>query len=262
MNLDLSGKVVMVAAASKGLGYGIARAAAHEGARVYVCSRDAEAIRAAAERLAAESGAAVQPFACDVTTPDGIAAWVESVRGREERIDALAVNTGGPPAGLFLELTDDHWQAAFNLLLMSAIRLIRAVVPHMTAGGAILTVTSSSVKEPIERLALSTVMRAGVTALVKTLADELAPHKIRINTLIPGRIDTERVAHLDAITAEKTGKPIEQVRAETVGRIPLKRLGSIEEFGAAGAFLLSPAASYITGAALRVDGGAMRSITS
>jgi 3-oxoacyl-[acyl-carrier protein] reductase len=130
----------------------------------------------------------------------------------------------------------------------------------MTNGGSILTVTSSSIKEPIERLGLSTVMRSGVAGLVKTLADELAGKNIRLNNLIPGRIDTDRVAQLDAAAAKRQNISVEEVRAQSVARIPLKRLGTIDDFGAAAAFLLSPAAAYITGATLRVDGGQMRSI--
>ena len=138
--------------------------------------------------------------------------------------------------------------------------MIRAAVPHMTNGGSILTVTLSSIKEPIERLGLSTVMRSGVAGLVKTLADELAGKNIRVNNLIPGRIDTDRVAQLDAAAAKRQNISIEQVQSQSVARIPLKRLGTIDEFGAAAAFLLSPTAQYITGATLRVDGGQMRSI--
>ncbi len=130
----------------------------------------------------------------------------------------------------------------------------------MQPGSSILTITSSSIREPIEQLGLSTVMRAGVAGLVKTLADELAPDGIRVNNLVPGRIDTDRVAQLDQNTANRLGISFEEARERSVQRIPLKRMGTIDEFGAAAAFLLSPAASYITGATLRVDGGQMRSI--
>jgi len=144
--------------------------------------------------------------------------------------------------------------------LMSAVHMIRAALPHMKDGGAILTVTSSSIREPIPRLGLSTVMRSGVAGLVKTLADELAEDRIRVNNLMPGRIDTDRVRQLDENTATKLGLSVEEVQRQTIEKIPLKRLGTIDDFGKAAAFLLSPAAAYITGASLRVDGGAMRSI--
>lgn len=260
MDLGLKDKVAMVAAASKGLGYGVARALARDGARVALCSRDGAAAQAAAERLHAETGAEVMGVACDVADPLAIQAWSEAVVARWGHVDALLVNAGGPPAMLFKEMSDQHWRDAFELTLMSTVRLIRAVLPHMPKGSAILTITSSSVKEPVERLGLSTVMRAGVTGLVKTLADELAPDGIRVNNLMPGRFDTDRVAALDRNTAAKTGVTFEQARAQSVARIPLGRLGTIDEFGAAAAFLLSPAAAFITGASLRVDGGMMRSV--
>jgi 3-oxoacyl-[acyl-carrier protein] reductase len=260
MDLGLIDRVALVAAASKGLGYGVARALAREGARVSICSRDESAVKTAAARLKNETGARVLATACDVRDAASVQQWVDRTVREWGKIDALLVNAGGPPTGLFKEITDEQWQAAFELTLLSTVRMIRAVLPHMPDGGAILTVTSGSIREPIERLILSTVMRSGVAGLVKTLADELAPNGIRVNNLMPGRIETERITQLDQNTADKLGITLEEARDRSVARIPMKRLGTIDEFGAAGAFLLSPAASYITGASLRVDGGAMRSI--
>ncbi len=260
MDLGLKDKVFLVSASSQGLGYGIARALAGDGAKVSMCSRDADKIAAAAAKISEETGTQTLAVACDVRDPASIQTWVDQSAFEFGSIDGLLVNAGGPPAGGFKQLTDEQWQAAFELTLMSTVRMIRAALPHMNSGSAILTITSSSVKEPIERLGLSTVMRSGVAALVKTLADELAPDGIRVNNLIPGRIDTERVAQLDQGTAQRLGIAVEEVRKQSLSKIPLKRLGTIEEFGAAGAFLLSPAASYITGESLRVDGGAIRSI--
>lgn len=259
MELGLKGKVALVSAGSKGLGYGIARALAADGARVAICSRDTANVEAAVASLRAETGAEVIGTACDVTKPEQLQAWIDSAAAWGP-VHALLVNAGGPPGGLALEMTDAQWQAAFELTLLSAVRMIRATVPRMSEGGAILTVTSSSVREPIERLGLSTVMRSGVAGLVKTLADELAPQQIRVNNLIPGRMDTERVAQLDAAAAQRSGKSVEEIRSASIAKIPLRRLGTIDDFGAAGAFLLSPAAAYITGATLRVDGGMMRSV--
>lgn len=261
MELGLKDKVALVAAASKGLGFGVAQALARDGARVSICSRTAEDVSAAADKLRAETGAHVMGQACDVTHSEQIDSWVSATVGAWGRIDALLVNAGGPPPGMIRDLSDAQWQAAFELTLLSTVRLIRAALPHMPPGSAILTITSSSIKEPVERLGLSTVMRSGVLGLVKTLADELAPD-IRINNLIPGRLDTDRVAALDRAAAQRSGLSVEEVRAQSVAKIPLGRLGSIEEFGAAGAFLLSPAASYITGTSLRVDGGMMRSVSA
>lgn len=260
MDLGLKDKIALVAASSKGLGYGVAKALAANGAKVSLCSRSADAVVAAAQTLAADYGVEALATSCDLRRPADIQVWVDKTVAAWGKIDCLLVNAGGPPAKVFKELSDADWQAAFELTLMSSVRMIRLALPHMTAGGSILTVTSSSIKEPIPRLGLSTVMRAGVMGLVKTLADELAADGIRVNNLVPGRIDTDRVAQLDANTSDKLGISVEEVKRRSLAAIPLGRYGHIDDFGSAGAFLLSPAASYITGATLRVDGGAMRSI--
>lgn len=259
MDLGLQDKAALVAASSKGLGYGVAKALAANGAKVSLCSRSADAVAAAAQTLADNYGVETLSSACDLRRPADIQAWIDKTVVAWGQIDCLLVNAGGPPAKMFKELNDGDWQAAFELTLMSSIRMIRMAIPHMTGGGSILTVTSSSIKEPIPRLGLSTVMRAGVAGLVKTLADELSDDGIRVNNLVPGRIDTDRVAQLDANTSDKLGISIEEVKRRSLAAIPLGRYGHIDDFGSAGAFLLSPAASYITGATLRVDGGAMRS---
>jgi len=261
MDLGLKDKVVLVAAASKGLGYGIAYALAAEGARVSICSRDREAAHSAAERISAETGAQTLAFACDVLFEDQIQAWVKATCSQwGDSIHGLVTNAGGPPSLVLHEASDAQWQSAFELTLLSAVHMIRSVLPHMSSGSAILTVTSSSTKEPIPGLGLSTVMRAGVVGLVKVYADELAPLGIRVNNIVPGRILTDRITHLDQINAQRLKTSVEDVRQRSEAAIPLKRLGTIDEFGRAAAFLLSPMASYTTGATLRLDGGAMRSI--
>ncbi|MDE2637624.1 MAG: SDR family oxidoreductase [Chloroflexota bacterium] len=260
MDLGLQDKTALVAASSKGLGYGIAKALAANGAKVSLCSRSADEVAAAAETIAGECGVETLATACDVRSAADIQAWVDKTVAAWGAINCLVVNAGGPPAKTLAEVSEEDFQAAFELTLLSSFRMIRMTLPHMTNGGSILTVTSGSIKEPITRLGLSTIMRAGVAGMVKTLADELAGDRIRLNNLIPGRIDTDRVAQLDAVTSEKTGMSMDEVRSRAIAGIPLGRYGTIDDFGAAGAFLLSPAASYITGATLRVDGGAMRSI--
>jgi 3-oxoacyl-[acyl-carrier protein] reductase len=260
MDLGLKDKVALVAASSKGLGYGIAKALAADGAKVSLCSRSADDVAAAAKAIANDYGTETLATACDVRAADDIQAWVDKTAAAWGAIDCLLVNAGGPPAKTLKEVSEDDFKAAFELTLLSSFRMIRMTLPHMANGGSILTVTSGSIKEPIPRLGLSTIMRAGVAGMVKTLADELAGDGIRLNNLIPGRIDTDRVAQLDAVTSEKTGLSMSEVQERAIANIPLGRYGTIDDFGAAGAFLLSPAASYITGATLRVDGGAMRSI--
>jgi 3-oxoacyl-[acyl-carrier protein] reductase len=260
MDLGLKDKVIMTAAASKGLGYGIAQAAAQEGAHVSMCSRTEADIVAAADKLAAETGTETLATACDVKDPSQIDAWITRTVEKWGRIDGLLVNAGGPPAAIFKDITDEQWQSAFELTLMSTVRMIRAALPHMSSGGAILTITSSSIIEPIPRLSLSTVMRSAVNGLVKTLANELADDGIRVNNLVPGRIDTDRVAQLDQGVAKRLGITPQEARERSLKNIPLGRLGTTVEFGQAGAFLLSPAASFITGTTLRVDGGQIKAI--
>lgn len=252
----------MVAAASKGLGYGIAQAAAQEGAHVSIGSRTEADILAAAEALHAETGAQALGTVLDARDPASITNWVEATAARFGGVDGLVVNAGGPPAGGFDDFDDAAWQSAFELTMLSSVRMIRAVLPHLRArgGGSILAVTSSSVKEPIDILLLSNVMRSGVVSLLKSLSRELAPEQIRVNNLVPGRILTDRVKSLDAIGAKSSGRSVADQQAMQEAQIPWGRYGSIEEFGKAGAFLLSDAASYITGETLIVDGGAMKTV--
>jgi 3-oxoacyl-[acyl-carrier protein] reductase len=262
MDLGLKGKVALVAGASKGLGYAVARALAAEGAQVSIASRDEAAIRDAAARIEHETGSRAMATALDVRSADGIQAWIAASADRLGGIDALMTNSGGPPAGEALSFDDRAWQDATDLLLFSTLRMIRAAVPFMRprGGGAILVSTSSSVKEPIPNLALSTVLRASVSALAKTLALELAPMTIRINQIIPGRIDTDRLRQLDEINSKRQGTSADAAKAKALANIPMNRYGHPDEFGRVGAFLLSGAASYITGATIQVDGGLIRSV--
>ena len=259
MDLGLKGKVAMVAGASRGLGFGVAQALAQEGAIVSIAPRDEAAIRAAAERLGTKD---VLATPVDVRSSEGIRRWTTATEDTFGGIDLLFANSGGPPSGAVLSFDDEAWQSAVELLLFSALRMVRATVPSMETrgGGAILMSTSSSVKEPIQNLGLSTVVRASVSALAKTLAIELAPMKIRVNQIVPGRIDTDRVRQLDEISGQKQGVSAEQAKAKSITAIPSGRYGRPEEFGRVAAFLLSNAASYMTGATVQVDGGLIRSV--
>jgi 3-oxoacyl-[acyl-carrier protein] reductase len=258
MHLGLEGKVAMVAGASRGLGYAVAKVLADEGAHVSIASRDEAAISAAAQRI----GGDVLALPVDVRSADAIREWASAIEKKFGGIDLLFTNAGGPPAGATLSFDDRAWQDSVDLLLFSTLRMIRAAVPSMQkrGGGAILVSTSSSVKEPVPNLGLSTVIRASVSALAKTLALELAADRIRVNQIIPGRIDTDRVKHLDEINAKKQGVTPEEAKKRVLTTIPLGRYGEIEEFGRVGAFLLSDAAAYVTGATVQVDGGLIRSV--
>ncbi|MCA9942823.1 MAG: SDR family NAD(P)-dependent oxidoreductase, partial [Anaerolineales bacterium] len=210
MEFGLKDKVIMVAAASKGLGYGIAQAVAQEGARVSIGSRTEADILAAAETLHQETGAETLGCVLDARDAASIKNWAAATVAKFGGVDGLVVNAGGPPAGGFDDFDDTAWQSAFELTMMSSVRMIRAVLPHLRArgGGSILAVTSSSVKEPIDILLLSNVMRSGVVSLLKSLSRELAAEHIRVNNLVPGRILTDRVKSLDAIGAKSAGRSV------------------------------------------------------
>jgi 3-oxoacyl-[acyl-carrier protein] reductase len=261
MDLGLRGKRALIAASSGGLGFAIAHALAAEGARVAISSRSADRAGAAAATIADATGAEVIAAECDVTVETQVTAWVGDVAERWGGLDIAIPNAGGPPAGTFGELSSDQWDQAYYLTLRSAVTFAAAVRPHLGEGGAMLYLTSASVKEPIGILVLSNVFRAGVAALAKSLATEWAPAGIRVNHLIPGRIATDRLLELDAGLAEREGTTPEAVRERIAGGIPLGRYGHPAEFAGAAAFLVSDAAAYITGATLQVDGGMLHATT-
>ncbi|HET89141.1 MAG TPA: SDR family oxidoreductase [Chloroflexi bacterium] len=263
MNLGLDDKVALVTAASAGLGRAVALCLAQEGARVAICARGEERLREAAAHIEAVTGRQVCAFPADVSVPDDVDGLVKAVVERLGRIDILVINAGGPPPGLFLDLTPAAWEEAVQLTLMSSVRLCYAVGPVMRAqgGGAILAMTSVTVKQPLPNLVLSNSLRLAVTGLVKTLADELAPYAIRVNGICPGWTRTARVEQLLHDRAERSGATVEEEAAKIAAAIPLGRMGRPEEFAAAAAFLVSAAASYITGVSLLVDGGMYRGVT-
>jgi 3-oxoacyl-[acyl-carrier protein] reductase len=261
MDLGLTGKVAMVGGASRGLGFAVAEALAREGAMVSISSSSQASIEEAAKRLSSSGGQAIAT-AVDVRNPDQIAAWGQRTIERFGGVDLLFTNSGGPPAGAAVSFDDAAWQNAIDLLLFSTLRMVRAAVPSMKqrGGGSILMSTSASVKEPIPNLGLSTVVRASVSALAKTLALELAADKIRVNQIIPGRIDTDRIKQLDEIAGKKQGITADQARTKSIGTIPMGRYGEPPEYGRVAAFILSNAAAYMTGSTVQVDGGLIRSV--
>lgn len=262
MDLGLTGKRALVLAGTSGLGRATATALAAEGAHIALCGRGAEGAEAAANEIAAATGARVLGYACDVSSAPQLEALVEQAATALGGLDVLIANAGGPPAGGFDALDDSTWAAAFDLTLMSVVRSVRLALPHMRAagGGAIVVIGSSSVRSPIPNLTLSNTYRPAVQALCKDLATTLAPEGVRVNVVSPGRIDTPRIRELDAKAAQRDSISAEEVRARTVKSIPLGRIGRVEEFGAVAAFLASPAASYVTGASLLVDGGLVTSL--
>ncbi|WP_219834135.1 SDR family oxidoreductase [Paenibacillus sp. R14(2021)] len=261
MDLDLRGKTVLVTAASKGLGRASALRLSAEGANVVICGRNAETIEAAASGIAAETGGDVFAVQADLSSPADIEALVAASAKRFGAIDGLVCNAGGPPAGTFAAITDEQWETAFQLSVMSVVRLIRHALPHFPAeGGRIVYVSSTSIKQQIPGLVLSNSLRLGVQGLIKTLADELAPRNILINAAAPGRFATDRVRSLDESRAAAAGVPYEEQRGKSAGEIGVGRYGEPAEFARYVAFLASPANSYMTGQALMVDGGLVRGL--
>ncbi|WP_046213846.1 SDR family oxidoreductase [Paenibacillus wulumuqiensis] len=260
MELGLHGKSVFVAAGSKGLGRASALEFAREGALVTIASRSLDHLAEAAEEIKSVTSQRVNTVCMDVGNPEQIEQGIQSALEAYGRLDVLVTNAGGPPAGNFGDMSDHSWQSAFELNLLSTIRLIRAAVPSLQAagGGRIVNIASSSVKQPIDGLILSNVFRAGIQALTKSLASEYASAGILINTVAPGRIATDRIMELDQRRAGNEQRPVEDIQAESLQQIPLGRLGTPEEFGRMVAFYGSFANTYVTGQSLLVDGGTIR----
>jgi 3-oxoacyl-[acyl-carrier protein] reductase len=254
MDLGLTSRRMLVGGASRGLGAAIARALASEGARVAAAARPSDDLTA----LTVSIGAA--EVATDLSAADGppsaVTRAIEALGG----LDGLVVNSGGPPGGTFDQIDEAAWQRAIDGTLHSSMRLIRSALPALRQGRdpAILIILSSSVREPVPALVTSNVLRPALNGLIKTLVGEIAP--IRINGIAPGRFDTERVRSLDRDRAAATGTSIDDVQAANRARIPLGRYGEAEELGRVAAFLLSPAASYVNGTVVPVDGGMIRSL--
>lgn len=260
MDLGLKEKVALVTGASAGLGYAAAHALAAEAARVIICSRDPGRIEAAAERIQADTGSELFPTACDVSEAGAVQQLVERTREQFGRIDILVSNAGGPPGGRFADLQPDQWERAYNVTFQSTLNLCRGVLPIMEANerGVLLVITSLAAKQPFAGFVTSNTFRAGLTGMIKSIADEYGPRGIRANTVLPGFTRTERLGELAEGIADREGTPIEDVYRRWEKLSPLGRLGLPEEIGAAIAFLASERASFITGQHLAVDGGAIR----
>ncbi|TCN27704.1 SDR family oxidoreductase [Mesobacillus foraminis] len=259
MNLQLEGKTAVVAASSQGLGLAIAKELIDEGANVLLSGRHEAKLKQAVNQLGGPGKAAYKQT--DLTRPADIEQLIDEAIEKFGSIDILVNNAGGPPAGTFETISDEEWKHAFELNLLSYIRLIRVALPALKArGGKIINIASSSIKEPIPGLILSNTFRTGIVGLTKTLSQELAPYKILINTVAPGRIATDRVKHLDEVNAEKLGMPLEKVEERAKNNIPLQRYGEPEEFAKVVVFLASEANTYMTGSSFLVDGGMVKSI--
>ena len=257
MDLGINGRVAIVAAASQGLGKGSAAALAREGARVAIVSRRPEEL----QHTAREIGAALA-VPCDLSRADDIQAAVERVKTELGPVSILVNNCGGPPAGTFDSISEEQWDFAYQQVFLSTLRMTRAVLPMMREArwGRIIIIVSTSVEQPIPGLIISNAFRPALAGWAKTLASELGPENILVNCVSPGRMLTARTGELDNAMADRTGKPVETIRAERSVNVPLKRYGTTEEFGEVITFLASERAAFVTGSVIRVDGGAVSSI--
>jgi 3-oxoacyl-[acyl-carrier protein] reductase len=258
MDLGLAGKVALVTAASKGMGKASAMGLATEGARVVMCARTESDLKSAAEEIRAKTKAEVLAMPADVTKKDDVTNLVDRAIKTFGHVDILVANAGGPPRGYFEDMTDEQWQGAFDVSLLSVVRLVRAVLPSMKARrwGRILTIQSVSVKQPIPELLLSNAVRPGVAGMMKTLAGQLGKDGITVNTVCPGKIMTDRFLGGQKIS----GLSREDYLARAVEDVPVRRIGTPEEFANVIVFLASERASYVTGVSVQVDGGLVRGL--
>lgn len=262
MDLMLKNKVALVTAASRGLGYATAQVLAQEGAKVAICARQVESLQEAARDLTRATGSEILPVVADVSRAGDVDRLVNDTLTRWGRIDALFINAGGPPTGHFLNFTPEDWDAAIQLTIQSVVRLAYAVIPIMQkqGGGSILANTSVTVRHPLDNLTLSNSLRLAVVGLVKSLSIELGQDNIRVNAIAPGWMRTERVTEILRARAEQNTTTLNDEAAKIAVSVPLRRMAEPVEFGRVAAFLLSPAASYITGITLVVDGGMSRAV--
>lgn len=256
MDLGVRDHVYLLTGATRGLGHATAEALVADGARVVVSGRRQESVDAAVAALEAVGGAGCAVgVVADNAAPDSADRLVAAAKDAWGRLDGVLVSVGGPPGGKVTDMTDEQWLAAFDSVFLGAVRLARTTAAALGEGGSIAFVLSTSVRQPIAGLAISNGLRPGLAMVAKNLADELGPQGIRVNGLLPGRIATERVAELDASTGDA-----EASKAAAVAQIPLGRYGRPEEFGRVAAFLLSPAASFLSGVMVPVDGGMSRGL--
>lgn len=257
MDLGIAGRVAMVAAASKGLGRAAAESLAAEGCRLSICSRSIESLEPVRTALGNDTLA----VACDVSRAEDLQRWFDETIARFGRVDILVTNTGGPPAAPFLKLSEEQWRSGIESTLMNVVRLCRLVIPDMQkrSWGRIVHLTSFVAKQPNELLTVSSTLRAGISALTKTLSDQVAKDQILVNAVLPGHFMTDRQKQLSEIRSKEQGISAEEYLAKSVTAIPLQRYGRPEELADVIAFLCSERASYITGVSLQVDGGQVRS---
>lgn len=262
MDLGITGRVAMVAASSKGIGRAAATSLLAEGCRVSICARTPEQLESAREEMAAAAPITeVFGTPCDVTRKEHLEAWHAETVARFGPVDILVTNTGGPPAGRFLQLTEEEWSEGIEGVLLNVIRLSRLVIPSMRERrwGRIVHLTSLAAKQPVDLLTVSSTLRAGLSALTKTMSNEFSRDGVLVNAVMPGHVMTARQTELNEIRSREEGVSLEQYSGRVAATIPIGRHGRAEEIGDVVAFLASERASYVTGATIQVDGGAIQS---
>lgn len=257
MDLGLEGRVAIVAAASKGLGRAVAEELARDGAQVAICARSVANLQGAVDSIRKATGREVFSQELDVTSAEAVRHFVAAVEKKFGHVDICVTNAGGPPAKKFLDISIEDWRSAIDLTLMSAVYFAREVLPLMRQRrwGRLIAITYVSVKQPIDNLLLSNSIRAGVTGLMRTLANEFGPDGVTVNCVCPGYTLTERLEELSAMQAKAAGVGREKILEGYSANVPLRRIGKPEEFAAMVAFLASERASYINGCSIAIDGG-------
>lgn len=262
MDFGLTGKVAIIGGASRGIGKATALGFAREGAKVALCARDSDILHSTAEEIRSQTGAEVLAVTGDLSQEEAAGRLVDETVSRFGTIHVLVANTGGPPLGSFSNVSDADWENAFALNFFSTVRLIRKALPHMQQQkwGRIISIMSVAVKEPMDGLILSNGVRPAVIGMAKTLSREVGKHNITVNTVLPGRILTDRLKGHLSVRAQRVGKEFEQVISESAAEVPLRRIGDPQELANVIVFLASEAASYVNGVSIQVDGGLIRGL--
>ena len=262
MDLGLKGRVAIVAAASTGLGRAVARELSKEGAKVAICARTAQTLEKTAKEIRHETGGEVLQKAVDVRSEAEVGSFVAAVEAQFGKVDICVTNSGGPPSKLFAETRTEEWRSAVDLLLLSTVYFARETLPRMQKNGwgRFITITSTTVKQPVDGLLLSNSVRSAVTGLAKTLASEYARYGITVNNVCPGYTGTDRLNELSEAIAARNKTSVEEVVEGWKKEIPARRIGTPEEFAAVVTFLASERASYVNGTSIAIDGGIVRGL--
>jgi 3-oxoacyl-[acyl-carrier protein] reductase len=261
MQLNLNGKTAIVTGASRGLGYACAYELAREGCELWIASRDERSILRASQQIQQETGSTTHSRTIDFTDPSSVSSFIRHIQGAINQVNIVVVSTGGPAAGPIIDLSDEDWKVAYQLIVLGPVQLVRGIFPLLTPGSSIIFIGASGFKTPLRNSILSNAMRAALVVVVKNLSQELGKEEVRVNAVLPGPFATERILELSKIWSSGQGISIDEaITNRYFNKLNLKRLGDPTELGYLVAFLSSPLASYITGSAITIDGGFTKSL--